>query len=245
MDGGSSDATVDIIRRYDDRIAHWTSEKDGGAADALQKGFSRATGSIFAYLNSDDIYQPNALNTIASVLGSGEADVAYGNLFWIDSTGRKLGERRQTRFNRAGYLYGASDLMQPATFWTREAYEAAGGIDPGFNFAFDTDLFFRFAAGGARFTYIPTTLASFRIHSESKSTNDESLCSAELNRLRREHLAVPYNSVRGRLIRAGARTHRAICYALQGDAFWLLGRVPDRIMAPWASEIVGPRGRRV
>ena len=88
MDGRSSDATVDIIRQYDERIAYWTSEKDGGAADALQKGFSRATGSILAYLNSDDIYQPNALNTIASVLGSGEADVAYGNLFWIDSTGR-------------------------------------------------------------------------------------------------------------------------------------------------------------
>lgn len=245
MDGGSTDGSVDIIRKYEDRLAYWVSEEDGGAADALARGFRKSSGDILAYLNSDDVYTPSALETVSRVFSDGSTDVAYGSLFWIDTEGRVTGERRQTRFNAAGYLFGASDLMQPATFWTRDIYDRSGGVDPDFRFAFDTDLFFRFVRSGARFEHIPKPLASFRIHPGSKSTNQEHLCALEIDRLRREHLPVPFGSVKARAIRTIARADRALSYALQGDALWLLGRVSDRVLAHWSTEIVGPRGRRV
>jgi glycosyltransferase involved in cell wall biosynthesis len=245
VDGGSKDETVDVIRRYEDRLAYWVSEKDDGAADAIAKGFARATGEILAYLNSDDIYLPGTLQAIAAMLRDSAADVAYGNLYWTDTRGTVIGERRQTRFTRIGYLFGGSDLMQPATFWKREMYLQSGGIDPSYRFAFDTDLFFRFAVRGARFVHINRFLASFRIHPESKSSNDEAICASELQRLRQKHLPFPYRSIRARCIRIATWTYRGLCYILQGDAFWLLGRIPDRLRAPWSSEIVGPKGRRL
>src|SRR5262245_41237730 len=68
IDGGSTDESIDIIRRYEKHLAYWVSESDRGAADAISKGFTRATGEIFAYLNSDDVYLPGTLQTIAAVM---------------------------------------------------------------------------------------------------------------------------------------------------------------------------------
>src|SRR5213596_338381 len=112
MDGGSTDGSLEIIRRYEKHLAGWVSEKDGGAADAIAKGFSRATGTILAYLNSDDLYLPGSLHAIGEAMRDPAVDVAYGNTYWIDSGGAILGERRQTPFARMGYLYGGFDLQQ-------------------------------------------------------------------------------------------------------------------------------------
>ncbi len=245
IDGGSKDDSVDIIRRYEKHLAYWVSEKDAGAADAIAKGFTKGTGDIFAYLNSDDVYVPGALQTIGALMSDPAIDVAFGNMYWMDAEGTKIGERRQTPFTRMGYLYGGSDLMQPATFWTKAVYLRSGGIDPSYRFTFDTDLFFRFALTGARFEHVNKFLASFRIHPQSKSSNDEAICVSELSRLRQKYQPFPHRSFRGRCVRGATWVYRTLCYTLQGDLFWLLGRIPDRIRAPWASEIVGPKGRRV
>src|SRR5205823_1218545 len=143
--------TVDILRRYDKHLTYWVSEKDAGQSDAIVKGFRHATGSIFAYLNSDDLYCPGALHAVAKAFLKPRTDVVYGNTYWVNTEGAPIGERRQTPFVRTGYLYGGFDLQQPATFWTRYIYEESGGIDPSFSFAFDTELFMRFAKRGARF----------------------------------------------------------------------------------------------
>lgn len=245
IDGGSSDDTVDIINRYESRLAYWISEKDQGAADAIAKGFRKATGTILAYLNSDDLYLPGALDAVARAMNQPGVDVVYGNIFWIDSTGTIIGDRRQTPFNRRGYLFGASDLMQPATFWTREIYEKSGGIDPSFRFAFDTDLFFRFAIENARFRRVRRHLASFRIHPQSKSSNEFDLCANELARLRGEWLPFPFDSLRAKCLRGVARAQRLFWYAVQGDLGWLLRRIPDRVRSRRGGEIVGPRARRL
>jgi glycosyltransferase involved in cell wall biosynthesis len=245
IDGGSKDESVDIIRRYEKHLAYWVSEKDKGAADAIAKGFARATGDIFAYLNSDDLYLPGSLETIADVMRDPAIGVAFGNMYWMDAGGTTIGERRQTRFTRMGYLFGGSDLMQPATFWRKDLYFKCGGIDPSYRFTFDTDLFFRFALAGARFQRVNKFLASFRIHPQSKSSNDEAICVAELQRLRQKYQPFPHKSIRARGVRLATWAYRSMCYALQGDLFWLIGRIPDRARAPWASEIVGPKGRRV
>jgi glycosyltransferase involved in cell wall biosynthesis len=244
VDGGSTDGSVDIIRKYEKHLAWWVSEKDRGAADAIAKGLRQASGTVLAWLNSDDVYRPGALRTVSDAFQSGNSpDVVYGNTYWIDKTGKVLAEKRQTPFSKFGYLYGGADLQQPATFWTRAAYEKAGGLDPSFRAAFDTDLFFRLVQTGARFQHIPEFLAGFRVHPGQISDSLLETCRQELNALRSRHLQYPVNSLGGRILRNLARLERGFWYVRQGDLFWLLGRIPDRLKSRFAREATGPQSR--
>jgi len=243
IDGGSTDGTVDIIRKYEKHLAYWVSEKDRGAADAIAKGFRHGTGPILGWLNSDDLYRPAALQTVAAAFLSGTANVVYGNTYWIDQLGEVLAEKRQTPFSRSGYLYGGADLQQPATFWTRDIYDKAGGIDESFRAAFDTDLFFRFVEAGAKFHYTPQFLAGFRVHSQQISDVLLETCRKELATLRARHLPYPIRSFRGRVLRNLARLERTFWYLRQGDLFWLIGRIPDRLKSRVVHEATGPASR--
>ncbi|HLQ78185.1 MAG TPA: glycosyltransferase family 2 protein [Terriglobia bacterium] len=243
IDGGSTDDSVEVIRRYDKSLAYWVSEKDSGAADAIAKGFRHATGDILAYLNSDDLYCPGTLHAVAAAFESGKPDVVYGNTWWIDTDGRRTGERRQTPFSPMGYLYGGFDLQQPAVFWTRKIYDRSGGIDPSYLFTFDTEMFVRFVNHGSRFKFVPQFFAEFRIHPRSKSSTETERCESELQRLRSVHLSYPFVSPRGSWARTWARAQRAFWYAIQGDGPWLLGRIPDRWRSRNSTEIAGPRSK--
>jgi len=243
IDGGSNDESVDIISSHGKDLAYWVSEKDSGAADAIAKGFRRATGDIMAYLNSDDLYTPGTLSAVAAAFRSGKSDVVYGNTWWIDTDGHRIGERRQTPFAPKGYLYGGFDLQQPAVFWTRQAYEKSGGIDPTYLFTFDTELFVRFVNQGSRFTHVNEFFAEFRIHPRSKSSTEADRCDSELKRLRSKHLPYPFQSAHATWTRTWARTQRAFWYLLQGDAPWLLSRIPDRWQSRHSTEIAGPRSK--
>jgi glycosyltransferase involved in cell wall biosynthesis len=243
IDGGSTDHTIDVIKRYERHLAYWVSEKDNGASDAVAKGFARATGSIMAYLNSDDIYLEGALHAAAETIEHSKADIVYGNTYWIDAGGHRIGERRQTPFVASGYLYGGFDLQQPATFWRREIFLKAGGMDPSFLFAFDTDLFFRFVRDGARFKHMNRFIAGFRIHPASKSSTERTRCERELDRLHQTHLRHPYRSLPATCVRNLARIRRMIWYVLQGDLLWLVGRIPDRFRSRKSDTIVGPRAK--
>jgi glycosyltransferase involved in cell wall biosynthesis len=244
MDGGSTDGSREIIRKYEKHLAYWTSAKDAGASDAIKKGFERATGSLFAYLNSDDVYLPDALHQIEAGFRQKAADIVYGNMYWMDREGKIVGERRQTPFSRIGYLYGGADLMQPATFWTAEIYRKAGGMDPSFQFAFDMDLFARFMASGAKFAHIRQFVASFRMHSAQKSDVINESGRRETNLIRERHARFPVQSVFGRLLRSFARIQRMMWYLRQGDLLWLIGRIPDRVKSHTsAARPVGPRSK--
>ena len=247
MDGGSTDGSIDIIRRHEKHLAYWVSEKDHGPADALSKGFSRATGTILAYLNSDDIYTPGSLEAIAEVMNDPAVDVAYGNMYWVDARWKHHRRATPDAIHAAwAYLYGGATLQQPATFWKRELYRHCGEIDASYQFAYDTDLFVRFALRGARFKHVNRFVASFRIHPQSKSSNEFDLCS--------QRIATPAGSLPAFPIPLFSRTLRA----RNGDGPAQLtgmphkatccgccSRIPDRIRARNAQEIVGPHGRRM
>jgi glycosyltransferase involved in cell wall biosynthesis len=245
LDGGSTDGSVDIIRGYEKHLAYWACEKDKGASDAIRKGFSHATGTILAYLNSDDLYLPGSLKAIAETMTDPAVDVVYGNMYWIDTDGKVMGEQRQTPFMPMGYLYGGSTLQQPATFWKKDLYVRCGEMNPSYRFAFDTDLFVRFALAGARFRHVNQFVASFRIHPASKSSNEPDICSRELQRLRQAYLPFPFNSLRASCVRVITTLQRTFWYVVQGDLCWLLGRIPDRMRARNSQTTVGPRGRRL
>jgi glycosyltransferase involved in cell wall biosynthesis len=246
LDAASTDGSVKIIRKYEKYLAHWTSERDNGASDAIAKGFARATGSILAWLNSDDIYLPGALRLLIDRMTTARADVAYGNTYWIDEESGVLAERRQTPFSKMAYLYGGADLQQPSTIWSANLYRAVGGMDPAFNCAFDTDLFSRFIAKGAKFAYVRQFVSCARLQAAQKTQVLSETCRKELDKIRSHHLPAPVRSLRGVLLRNLGRMQRLAWYSIQGDLPWLIGRIPDRLKSHGnAAQVTGPRSKWV
>src|ERR1700722_3868709 len=150
MDGGSTDETVDILARYESRFpSHikysWISEKDNGAGDAVNRGFARSSGEIFAYLHADDILLAGAISAAVRAFEENpQADVVYGGAFWIDEAGARIGPYPTRDFDR-DLLAQECFICQPASFIRRSAFENSGGLDPALQSAFDYELWMRLA----------------------------------------------------------------------------------------------------
>jgi glycosyltransferase involved in cell wall biosynthesis len=175
IDGGSSDGSREIIQANGSRLAYWCSEPDRGQADALRKGFERATGDILCWLNSDDVYMPGTLLTVGTFFANHpESEVLNGGGVVIDENGDLYvdGFWTYTEGVAASWRrlkwYGQDGAFQPSTFWRRSSYEAVGGINPGLYFQMDRDLFFRMAQR-RRFDKTTQILSCFRHHPSSKS----------------------------------------------------------------------------
>jgi glycosyltransferase involved in cell wall biosynthesis len=168
LDGGSTDGSVETIRRYADRLAFWCSEPDGGPAAALNSGLARATGEVFAFVNSDDLLLPGALHRAAEAFRRHPgADVVYGHGVEIDAAGRVRRPIYSDRWSLWRYVHGRCVLVQPATFLRREAVLRAGGFNEAARTAWDGELWVALAQAGARWVRIPERLAAFRIHDGS------------------------------------------------------------------------------
>lgn len=165
MDGGSTDGSVDIIRRYESKLAYWQSQPDGGQAKALNEGFRRATGDILCWLNSDDFYQPGALLHAEERLR--DADLVYGQCFSFWENGSRLALSELPEFD-ADRLRLETYIVQPSSFWKRTLWEAAGELDDTLHFAFDWEWFLRAAKQG-RFLRTPRILSAYRFHATHKS----------------------------------------------------------------------------
>lgn len=170
IDGNSTDGSVDIIRRYEDRLAFWASEPDEGQADAINKGWGRCTGDVLAFLNSDDYYLPGALQKVAEVFERhSEVGVVYGQAYWVSADGRVL-SKTSVHVDSQAMLDSFQGLPQPATFVRRDVLEKVGPLDPSFHFALDGEFFIR-ALGNSRAVSLPDVLACMRLHGSSKSVS--------------------------------------------------------------------------
>lgn len=166
VDGGSTDGTLDTLRRYS-RL-RWISEPDRGQADALNKGFAMAGGEIFGWLNSDDLYLPGAISAAVEVLRSTGCGLVHGAWRQIDEEGSFLRDVEAVPFDLARQLNHANLVAQPGALFTRAAFEAVGGVDVGYRYAMDYELFLRI---GARFEvrHIDRVLGAYRYHPRSKT----------------------------------------------------------------------------
>ncbi len=145
VDGGSDDETVEILERYDPWIDKWVSEPDEGQSDAINKGFNRATGEIFAWLNSDDYYASGAFTTMARAFSSYGDEVGA-----LVGTGHKVNETGEVVYTPEGsdltheaflnWLSGGS-FMQPACFFRQEAWERCGPLRTDLRYSMDVDFF--------------------------------------------------------------------------------------------------------
>ena len=167
MDGGSSDGTLDILRKYE-RVLQWQSASDNGTADAINRGFARAEGDILGFLNADDLYRPCAISTAVGHLREdpGLACV-YGDAWWIDENGASIAAYPVRDFDRA-LLEKECFICQPASLFRRKPFENIGGLDPSLHLTFDYDFWLRLTRTYAM-RRIDATLADSRMHRANKT----------------------------------------------------------------------------
>lgn len=175
IDGGSTDGSLDIIRKYGGRISRWMSEPDKGQTDAINKGFALAGGDILAWLNSDDTYEPGAVAEAVDAFRTNPGyGLIYGDANLIDERGSVIGRfpARQTDYRRLrkGYVH----IPQQSAFWRADLWRQVGPLDPTFYFAMDYDLWVRLSRL-APILYHPRTWANFRIHFDSKTMANDAL----------------------------------------------------------------------
>jgi len=168
MDGGSTDGSVDIIKKYASRLAYWVSEKDAGQADAINKGMARAKGDIVAWLNSDDYYLPGTVAAAVEALEKNpEAALVYADMLAVNENGQTFNTLRYRQLTLEDLL-SFQIIGQPAVFMRRDAYERAGGLDTSFHFLLDHHLWIRIACLG-RILHVPQIWAAARYHPAAKN----------------------------------------------------------------------------
>lgn len=168
VDGGSTDDSVDIIRRYEKHLAHWVSEKDRGQVHALNKGLEKCTGDFFGFINSDDLYLPNAF---AAVMNYFEA---HPDCEWLCGDTIMFGDGYAEELIQAVVPKSAAHCLswsytaaQPGHFWKREL--VGTGFDETWPYDFDHDLYVRLLLAGHKCEYLPGALARYRLHPDSKT----------------------------------------------------------------------------
>jgi FkbM family methyltransferase len=186
QDGGSTDQTLAILGRYAPRLAHVDSDIDSGIGQALNRGFAHTTGEILAYLNSDDLLLPGALQAVAVFFATHpDVDVVYGQRVLLDADDREIG-RWVLPPHDDDVMRWVDYIPQETLFWRRGVWERVGQrIDESFKFAVDWDLLLRMRAAGATFARLPRFLGAFRVHDAQKTSRlIEDVGAEEMRRLR-------------------------------------------------------------
>lgn len=162
----------------------FVSEKDEGQTDAINKGLRKATGEIIGWLNSDDIYFPDAFEKVIRAFEKHpEADVIYSNGVWVDEHDQVVWRRRNAPFHFKTWLYGMADPFQPETFYRRRVLEKGGYLDKTFFMMMDREWWMRLAVSGCKFVYINDEFAALRRYGETKSAKFQDRNDAERKRL--------------------------------------------------------------
>jgi glycosyltransferase involved in cell wall biosynthesis len=249
VDGGSSDETLEVIRRYEDRIDWWVSEPDEGQTDAINKGLERASGDVIAYLNSDDYYLPGAFEKAIAALEESGAGWVAGAAINVDEHDRpgpgdedavwvplppRACEGRPG--GRQWWLTSPWLVPQPSSFWRREMFDRYGPFRRDMHYGFDAEFMLRLALAGELPLLLPETRLSARVFHAAAKSADLSRTDPELEWIvelhtpglsRRERVLLWLHPVISRLqflTRPGRIFHGVA--TLAGD---LLEHVPERI----------------
>ena len=172
MDGGSTDRSAEIIRRYESRVTFWASEKDRGQSHAINKGLARCTGEIFNWINSDDVLRPGALWTVARAWLRKPGALVSGHTDFFNDAGTFAVMRAENQTLRNFIRFWECPRLgwaQQGTFLPRAELQASGGVDEKLRYCMDYNMMVRLLARGLEVSYVDDVLAKFRFHGASKT----------------------------------------------------------------------------
>lgn len=234
-DGGSTDGTQDVLKGYGDRI-RWVSEKDEGQSDAINKGFSEASGRWLTWLNSDDRLRPGTVEHLQrTVTGDPNCRVVYGDYAVIDARDQTLFVQKTIPVSAAALLLTTNCIGQQGVFFDRRLYEEQGGVDISLHYLMDYDLWLRFGAAGISFRHVKRVLGEFRWLQGSKTLQRDGRAAGENKRIYERHAAAilrnppPWGSTRHKALRAWHRGLRQLRRCVLRGQINLRPR--DRLMA--------------
>ncbi len=193
IDGGSTDESVEILRKYNRRFAYWHSKPDRGQSDAINLGAAKATGRYMMWINSDDLLMPGGLLQMVEAFRSNPgADLIYGDQVEVDNLDRVIKRLYTSDFDIKGFIYEINIIIhQQSALWTTDMFHRVGGLQL-FRYAMDYDLMYRMYDAGATFVHFPGFLSAFRVHEEGLTG------SGEVARRRGSEIDVSFRSFTGR-----------------------------------------------
>ncbi len=180
IDGGSTDASVEIIRRYEKHLAYWVSEKDRGQVHAINKGIEQTTGDIFGFVNSDDLYLPGSFAAVAEDFEN------HPESEWVCGDTVMFGDGMEDELIQAEVPKSAAHCLswayrapQPGMFWQRELL--VDGFQEQWRYCFDHELYVRLLLAGHQCRHLPVTVAAYRLHPDSKTVAEGDLFDLEFD----------------------------------------------------------------
>ena len=192
IDGGSTDGSVEIIKKYESRLAYWHSKPDKGQSDAIHTGFSKATGDVIAWINSDDYYEDGALRRAGEFYAQHpDTIMVYGDYYNQYPDGTKT-LKPKISYDFKACLYAYMMVAQQSSFFRRDAYFAIGGLNLGLHYSMDYDLFLRLGhAYPGRIYHIKQALSTFRLHPDCKSWSHKEKFRPEIKAVRQQFTQEP------------------------------------------------------
>ena len=174
LDGASSDGTVELLKKYSDRLAYWVSEKDAGQSDAVNKGLQRAKGDFIGWINSDDLYYPNAVSEgMKQLLAHPEASIVFGDHDVIDADNKVLHVRREIPYSMGVSLYTKACYHANLTgLFRKSCFEQAGLLRTDLHYTMDFEFYLRVSALGMRILHNSKIVGSYRLHETSKTVSE-------------------------------------------------------------------------
>lgn len=232
VDGGSTDGTAAILARYRHRLSHCVVEPDRGQSDALNKGFALASGDIFGWLNSDDLYCPGAIAAAAAAFQCRpEKAVVYGDWEEIDERGDLIQRQYAFDFSLPHFMFEGFHLSAQSMFWRASAHQAFGGFDIDLHRTMDYQLILLLGqrVGSYTFLRLPDVLGCFRRHAEQKtSPGGRGVVEQEHRKMATAYGYPEKYGLSGRLYRFMYRLRRAWWYAYRGGIGFMIFKVSGR-----------------